>query len=290
MLEMTLAIKTPADHVHRTSFVSTNFVKVLKEKMKFALILFATLAVVLVSSDGVIITRPDQVLSQLDTIKVQILDYQDSVLSDISFNRYLTETQYTYYFEKTLSMTKKNIEKISISDTTIRATLAAEPQTACLLNLVNFIDQVIEMSGFAISNCVEDKNVDSFKPSFDFSDLLEMLENETNQLTETIVNALIGRNIYTDGEAIIARVRDQLVDKQAEIDNALADISSKSVGYFFERDAVFANFNVCFDDIGTSIKSSIAVAQAQISMCSQFGSRGARSAQLNAKSFFPQLR
>lgn len=129
------------------------------------------------------ITRPDQVLKQFDEITVKIFDYQELVYNDINFVRLITGDQYTYLYNKTLSILQNNIKKISVSDSEIRAAIGAETQSACVTSLVTFVDDLVELSGYTISNCIEDKPTVSDTQTFDYSAQLKSLEEETDSKT-----------------------------------------------------------------------------------------------------------
>lgn len=252
--------------------------------------IFIVLALIFVASHAAI-TRPDKVLSELDTIKVEVFGYQSLVQEKIKNLRASSGEVTGDHFNKTLSIVDENIRKIAVSDIGIRGFLAEQKQTACIINLVNFVDQIIELSGYAISNCIEIKESANTNNS-DFKDLLDTFERDVNVLAEVIVNALVGRNIFTEGDAILQRVRDQIAAKSAEFEAVLNALADQSNGVTNSLESEISKLNTCFAEINGSIESGIGAVEPQISICIKFSGRGARSAPVvpfRASDFFPQL-
>jgi hypothetical protein len=254
---------------------------------------FITLTVFLASLVGsqAAITRPDEVLVQINELEGKVAGYQVEVHQKIAKFRASNGELTGDYYNKTLNIVDENIKSISVSDAGIRESLAGQKQTACIVNLVNFIDQIIELSGYAISNCIEVKD-NGTSLAGDFRELLDSFERDVNVLTQIIVNALIGRNIFTEGNAIIERVQEQLKAKTAEFDAVLTSLAERSSGVNDSWDVEISNLKTCFVEIDSSIKSGIASIETQIPICVKFGGRGARSApimRMRAADFFPQL-
>lgn len=253
--------------------------------MNIIKILFVIIAGLLRTSVAVI-NRPVEILNQFDDIELEIANFQELVLIDLEFVRYMTGDHYNNYFIKTVVKVREIIKKISISDREIRALLLAEVQNPCVLDLNNIIDQVIEMNGYAISNCIDVENAFSGRSSYDFTDQLDNLEKETNQLVGLIVNTLTHKNIYTETEEIISYIQDQFASKRSEINQVLDDLIEKAFTYYFTRDAEMKTLDICLSNINTSIKTSIAAVKARIPTCTKFSGRSARS----TGSFFSQFR
>ena len=110
--------------------------------MKFfnVFLIFASIAM----STQAVITRPDEVLVQLNALEGNVFNYQATVQAAIKKYRSSGSKSTSDYLNKTLNIIENNIQEISASDVDIRATLANETQSACILNLENFIDQIIE--------------------------------------------------------------------------------------------------------------------------------------------------
>lgn len=250
--------------------------------------LFIVFASFLAASQAAI-TRPDEVLDQLDALEETVFGYQAAVQQKIRVFRSSSGELTGDYYNKTLNIVEANIRTISASDIDIRATLSAQTQSACIINLVNFIDQIIELSGYAVSNCIEVKDNNTSIGNVDFTAVLDSFEGDVNVLAQIIVNALIGRNIFTQGSEILARVQEQLDAKTAEFDAILASLTEKSNGFTASINGEITNLNVCFEDINSSIQSAIFTIQSQLPVCNKFGGRGARSFLPRPADFFPQL-
>ena len=275
--------------IHQFSFnSSTSLVQKQFKKMKFVLA-FSTLAIVLATSINAAITRPDQVLIELTTLETEIISYQFAVLQKIESFRLARSTMDTDYWNRTLTVIKANIRNISSSDTNIRSALAAETQTACNLNLANFLDQIIELSGYAISNCVEARDAVNETVSFEALEALYNFEEDVHAINVIITNALIGRNIFIEGPAIVARVQEQLVAKRAVYGAIFQQIISTSSTITEMYDKEIDNLQTCFSGVETSIQGGISAVRDQLPVCITFGARGARSLLVKPSDFFPEL-
>lgn len=256
--------------------------------MKFFSFVLLALASALVSSNAAI-TRPDQVLQQLSEIQDSVFDYQASVQSQLRTFRLQNGERSGEYFNKTLEIIDQGIKTISASDVDIRAALANETQTACISNLVNFIDQIVELSGYAISNCIEIKDNSTLPISSELTLLLEKFERKVDNLQEICVEPLVGRNVFTQGDEIIKRIKNLLEQRTTAFTEKLAELAEKAKQLPVLADQDFAALNSCLGEIGGSVQSGIKVVESQLAVCIRFGGRGARSVLPNPKNFFPKL-
>ena len=165
---------------------------------------FITFAIILVATNAAI-TRPDQVY----TFQSPTLDHVKTLRSTI------TDIQRKYYNES-LAAIEDNIKTIAATDTATRNTLVAQTQSPCVTNLANCEDQITELSGYAISNCIDAQDSENDKASSDALTTLVDFDIDVNSFAVVIINALIGRNIFTEGQAIVDRVQEQLDAKKTK--------------------------------------------------------------------------
>ena len=249
------------------------------------------LASILVASQAEI-TRPDKVLVELDNFKKEVSGYQTSIQQKISSFRESNGELTGDHYNISLAIIEENIKSISVSDVVVRETLAEQKQTACIINLVGVINNLIELSGYAISNCISLKDNSNYTINSDFKELLDSFERDVTVLSEVIINALIGRNIFTQGNEILERVQDQLKAKYAEFDAVIAALAERSTGVTVSMETEVSSLKTCFVEVDESIQSGIAAIKGQIPICVRFSGRGARSAVIipfEANDFFPQL-
>jgi len=239
------------------------------------------------------ITRPDQVLAKLNEIEEKVFDYQGELKHNVTQFRAMTSLLINDMYNYTLGVIESSVEEISASDIVIRAELEAETQSACITNLNNFIDQIIELSGYAISNCIIVSDNTTFAETKTYFQFLDEFEQRVNTLAQLIVNALIGRNVFTQSDEIIARVEELFDAKVSEYDDELDELLNKINEWYLQWIGEVTSVEACFGSIGTSIHAGIGAVKAQLPICRIFGGRGARSLSavpLNAKDFFPQLK
>ena len=193
------------------------------------------------------------------------------------------------YYNESLAAIEDNIKTIAATDTATRNTLAAQTQFPCVTNLANFVDQITELSGYAISNCIDAQDSENDNVTSDALTTLDDFERDVNSFAVVIINALIGHNIFTEGQAIVDRVQEQLDAKKTKYADLFVQFNSNPNDLASAYDSEVVTLNACFGDILTSINSGLA--QVQLPVCIKFGGRGARFlVALSAADFFPGLK
>lgn len=190
-----------------------------------------------------------------------------------------------------MNIIEKNIKEIAASDLTTRSSLEAETKSTCIANLLAFLDQVLELSGYAISNCIELENSATTNASIEFIAALESVGKEASVLGEIIIKALTSRNVFTQGDEIIARVEELLGEEKKTLDAELADLAVKSRGIVEAWETSFKTLQACYTEINVSVNDGLSIIASQLPVCKKFGGRGARSAFTlpDPADLFPQL-
>lgn len=242
--------------------------------MKYFFKISFILSFVAVFGQAVTITRPDAVLEKLNSAESTIFNYQTLLQDQISDFRQQADSNAVNYYEETLAVIEENILRISNSDADIRASLAAQKQSICINNLISFVDVIISQSGFAISNCIEAQNIT--EATADILAAITSFESDVKMLAINIINALIGRNVFTDGDAIIARIQ-EILDKNTASDVEIIDqLNLLLAATLASWDEEIAALKACFEDIESSVLSAFAAVQAQIPVCAAFDKKGLR--------------
>lgn len=187
-----------------------------------------------------------------------------------------------------VNLLKRVITEVSLLDEPSRAVLAAENSTACILNLVSFMDNIRELSGYAISNCVEDKSGWNVRFA-NVSGAIDAFELDLNNLIQAILDGLIGRNSYTEPDDILKRQLELLNERLAAFNNKLASFkNSLGVDLNTVLNYTYDNEQKCFDAITYNVNSAVAMVSSQLAVCRVFSGRGQRfAAALSADSYFP---
>jgi uncharacterized phage infection (PIP) family protein YhgE len=247
------------------------------------------MASVLVVATNAAITKPERVLEQIDEIKSAIATYQTSVQDEIGAFRKASSKRTVDFYHETLNSVETSIKQISATDDDIRAKLNAETQGACITNLNNYVDSIIELSGYAISDCLEVDDVTTVNMTAEFTAALDAFEREVNFLSEIAINALIGRNVFTQGDKIVARIQEQLSAKTADYTEKLNTLLEKAKELQGVSSQDSSTLDTCTKAAGESVSSGTNFVDSQLQVCARFGSRGARSVLPDPKRFFPQL-
>jgi hypothetical protein len=247
------------------------------------------LASVLVSTSSAAITRPEQVHELFGGIQSTIFAYQSSVQDQIRTFRRINGERAVEYYNETLEIIDSSIKNISSSDIEIRSTLTEQPQNPCVTNLVNYVDNIIEQSGYAISNCINIGGENTLNSSSEFTALLDAFERDVNFLQQIAVTSLVGRNVFTQGSEIVERIQAQLDSKTAEFTERLTALTEAARKIATSAPNDFETLKVCFREVDASVANGLSTVEAQVPVCARFGGRGARSSLPDPVTFFPQL-
>lgn len=256
----------------------------LQVKMKLLLI-----AAFLPLISGAITLYPvDKLIAGITDLQKLIEENQIDALNQIVTLRQTSLSVGFSYKNGYVNLIKKVITEVSLLDEPSRAVLAAENQTACILNLVSFMDNIRELSGYAISNCIEDKSGWNVRFA-NVSGAIDEFELDLNNLIQAILDGLIGRNSYTEPDAILRRqlelFNERLTAFRAKLDglrNALVIERTAVESYTYD------NEQKCFDAITYNVNSAVAMVSSQLAVCRVFSGRGQRlNVLLSADNFFP---
>lgn len=257
--------------------------------MKLFLVLFAE---ILLFSSGAVIQQPVELLARIDLLKSDVKSYRDSVVAAIASLEAELGEKTSFIVEKNLDIAEGNIAGVSTTHIFVRTTLEQEQQTACVINLLGFLDGMTELSGYAISNCIGDTNLGKSNQSLAVSDALNKIKEDVNSLVELIIQALIGRNAFTQGDEIIERIETLFAEKRTSLDLDIVDLTSKTDEIKNSLAITFMNLKNCFKDLNESIEQGVVLITGQLPVCKMFEGRGARTALPilpHPSQFFPQL-
>lgn len=251
----------------------------------FAVIIVAFLLIITEAA----IERPDKVIVRIDKFKSEVFKFQNIILSTISLIRSSILDEINYRAETSISIIESNIQKISASDLEIRFLLDKQASSSCTMKLKDFLDQIIVLSGYAISNCIEEENDASSSSSFENFASLDAITKNADELGKIILNTLIGRNVFTQGDEIISRAKEILEEQKKVLDTAVNNIDIGNIVAL--NNAALKKFKVCYDLAQTGVQQGLLVARNQIFTCETFGRKAGRSisALPDPLIFFPQL-
>lgn len=252
--------------------------------MNSASLLIVAFAAILIPSNGQII-RPDAFLASFETLEDTVSAYQATAQEQLAALRAGASSQSDDYYNSTLEMIETNINNTGYSDTTIRASLTAMTLNACVTNLLNFLDSIIELSGYAISNCIIVNN--STANSSDFETLMSTVTQQLDSIDDAFIQCLVGYNVFTQPDDILTCIDGLFTAAQTAIDASIAELEAMASSASSDDAATMQS---CFADIDTSVASAYDAVQTQMPVCAKFGIR-ARTAivELNPYDYFPQL-
>lgn len=238
------------------------------------------------------IDSPAEVLSTLSKLRDDVLRYQASVMESVESLKEASGNGDRFRVKKYLELADGNIFGIYTSDVIVRGALRKVKPSPCVDNLATFLDQIIELSGYAVSNCISDTAVGGSDASIDFRSGMTEIESEAVSVGEIIIQALTGRNIFTQGNEITERAEFLLTEKRKILDASMSDLNSITVDIDYMHAITYKNLKTCFSKLTINVEDAMELIEAQIPICQMFVGRGARStfpSLPNPSDFFPQL-
>lgn len=257
--------------------------------MKFSQV-FLSVAASLLVVNAQTFTKPDAFFAEYATISQSIITYQDSVYGELSTLRQSIEGEISEYYEEAGNIFGARVTNISSSDTDIRAEIEGKsPTNACWSSLIRAVDEAISFGGYDISNCIEiPERAADLAPT---NAILDELERDINVLPQILIDAAVGRNVFTESDVILARINELLTASQESI-TAKLDAAKASTALKEAYDASVEQFNACFDVIDGEVTSAYEAITARFATCDRYGVRGARSGGIpiiNVCQFFPRV-
>lgn len=251
------------------------------------LLLILLLPVITVAAS---IKPTDDLVNNITNFQEEISTKQSDYLSTILGLRQTASSVQFSFQNGYVDLIKKILTQIEALDKPAREIFAAEVQSPCIANLNNFLDNIQELSMFAVSICVED--ILGWKQEIKgITNTLDSLTFELSNLNQAILDGMIGKNSYTEPEAIIQRQSELIAQKIPFFEKQLNPIDENLKAKTIEvLNFAYPNEQPCFDAIITSINSAIAAVTSQLSICKLFSGRGSRFAvSFNANQFFPDV-
>lgn len=236
------------------------------------------------------IDRPIDYLPKLDAQKSEMRDYQTLVFEHIRTLRSGGSQVSADFIDNYLGSAGLRVLGIGGSDSSISSELASQPAGACITSLQNNVETILQVAGFAITNCYNITDPALIETVRNLAASLNQLEQNIAAIELIIPDAFLGRNVFTQSAEIINLVAERFAAAKAEYDALLLNLqtgASASLPAFEEQ---MNASNACFAAIDDSVASGYAFVQSQVVTCTKFGSRGARSLiPFNVLEFFPQL-
>lgn len=246
----------------------------MKIQIKMQFKIFLTIAIFASSSLGQS-TDVNGTLAALTEIRQNIANSQVDFWSKLSALRNGLSGQLSTFYNDASTVIDEKVKSISTSDADIRVTLAefTNQQLKCVIDATNFVDQTIQYSGYEVSNCIEkaeiaidSESVDALSSNGNFS----AIEAKINILPRLIVDALIGRNVYTQFNEIETIAAENFATSVAEIKADLAEfeLSSELPASW---QTILSDLTTCFDITQMAVNDGLTmIATRVIPSCRQF--------------------
>lgn len=215
---------------------------------------------------GQTVTQPDHFLDQIDALDKEITDYYSSVRTQLFDMNATFERIEDEAFLKNKNLITFQIRNMSATVNEIKSTLATHNQSTCIVELSHSLDQIIELSGYAFSNCF--LTVNGTMADFPHLVLQQSIDEQTLKLFDIFWNALNERNVFTEAESIISDAQEKLKTLKEEITDILFQVKVSFDAYMNDWNDGIVRMQECFSDIDTSIRSATNTVKANIPVCS----------------------
>lgn len=225
------------------------------------------------ATESVTIVRPEGVLQKLNEVKTLVADYkvykndQTSLGHFLPLFRGINSIIIFDVFNSTVDVFKQTVARLGSSDKEIRPILEAENQNACVLSLLTSLEQIIEFTGYAISNCIDITDLKVFVITNEYIKDVEESSIIADNLPYILTNAFIGRNVFTQPEKIKARLQElydiEISDDAETLERLLAKSNDFAFGWHDEYFAVKS----CLDKIENDVKIDYDNVKAKLPQC-----------------------
>jgi hypothetical protein len=232
----------------------------------------------------------DDLITKITNLQQQASAKQAVILRQILSLRTAASSVAFNYKNGYVTLSKNSVKEISLLDIPTRTTLNSQTPSACITNLVNFLDQIEELSGYALSLCIEEKSGWNYN-LVNLSNDLDNIEQDLDGLLQTILDGLIGRNAYTEPDSIIARQQELFEQRLELLSSRLNSITTEFENKQTEiEEYTYADEKVCFDNVKGQVNAGLQIVVSQLNICTSFNGRGQRASFiLKANELFPQL-
>lgn len=216
------------------------------------------------------INRPTTTLLQYDALELKVFDHRKLTLKAVVDFRSKMSQNVEYYFNRSMKVIEQNINAISASDVTFSDVFAKATQTPCITNLRTMVEMTIENSGYAISNCISDVDGVATTAFRSFHQALDVYERNINVEPEILASSLIGRNIFTQGRAIVNRVTNLHNNKITTFEGYLTEITAKLNEVTGVYDEQIKILETCFKSIEAELSAAMTSVSSLLSTCQKF--------------------
>lgn len=218
------------------------------------------------------VTRPDTLMSQFNTASTQLFAHRTDSLTKISEFRTRLSQDLEGYYAATLDLIDTNVRAYAEADLPFQAILGNELPNACIQGIKDQLDYNLEIAGWGVSVCVSDvadNAVNAYKTA---ATALDGFDRTFNQEPTLLTNAWIGRNIYTEGKALVNRATNQANARVTTYANNLAAVATS----LDETAAVYQEqirlMTECFKTRADTVAGEIVRISKQLPTCQVFTS------------------
>lgn len=218
------------------------------------------------------VTPPDKFLTQLDALKTKVFAHRTDSLTKISEYRTRLSQDLEKYYDTTLNLIDTNVRLYADADLPFLAVLGNEFPGDCVTGIKQQLDYNIEIAGYGVSVCVSDSDgiaVDAYKSA---ATALDGFERTFNQEPTLLTNTWIGRNIYTEGKALVTRATNQANARVTTYENNLAAVAKSLDDTAAVYQAQIAQMTACFKARQDVVESQILRISKTLPTCQVFSS------------------
>lgn len=225
------------------------------------------------------ITRPEAVLEKLGEFKQLVSDYklyrdgESSLAYFLPLIRRMNPLILRGSFNYTIQAVKKAFAEIGDRNNDVQNVLAAEKQNSCMKNLAVQVDLQTEMNGFFLNDCVNIYDLNVFNVTEDYLTDMEASGVEVDGFPQILINAFIGRNVFTQPEEIVARLQETYVINIANYTETLTRLLDKDNKFALGWNSEAFSIEGCFKEVQSGLANSFTGITSQIPICRKYSGK-----------------
>lgn len=165
-----------------------------------------------------------------------------------------------------------NVRIVAEADLPLQQTLGNEFQSSCVTTLRQMLDTNIEGAGYEFSNCVsnvEGVAVAAYKTA---AAALDAFDRTFNQEPTLLTSVWVGRNIFTEGKALVNRATNQYNARITTYEANLAEVASSLQDALNVFQTQIGLLDVCFKARDDFVASEIVRIGNLLPTCQKFAS------------------
>lgn len=208
----------------------------------------------------------NEALENLNSLRELVYEDQECYWEKTSYLRSIINKELSLFYNHVMDKLKPRAEWISEADRPIHNILSLENQELqCFKDASRFIDQTMDFSGYQVSNCISNLQDSIDQGSVDRmidATMLSLIDLKVSNLSNVLVDVMIGRNIYRQFNEIELLVVERYGIRNDEISKDLENF--RTVEYPKSWEILVDTMCTCLEGTLQSVKNALSYIEASV--------------------------